>query len=48
VLGLPYIHTTVAHGTAYDLVGTGRADYTMVLTAIKTAASLAAGKGFLE
>jgi len=48
VLGLPYVHTTVAHGTAYDLVGTGRADYTMMLTAIKTAASLVAGKGFLE
>ncbi|MCX2975480.1 4-hydroxythreonine-4-phosphate dehydrogenase [Halieaceae bacterium IMCC8485] len=48
VLGLPYVHTTVAHGTAYDLVGTGRADHTMVLTAIKTAASLVAGKGFLE
>jgi 4-hydroxy-L-threonine phosphate dehydrogenase PdxA len=47
ILGLPYIHTTVAHGTAYDLVGTGRADYSMMLSAIKTAASLAAGKGFL-
>lgn len=46
ILGPPYIHTTVAHGTAYDLVGTGRADHSMMLTAIKTAASLAAGTGF--
>jgi 4-hydroxy-L-threonine phosphate dehydrogenase PdxA len=48
ILGPPYVHTTVAHGTAYDLVGTGRADHTMMLAAIKTAASLVAGKGFLE
>lgn len=48
VLGPPYVHTTVAHGTAYDLVGTGQADYTMMLTAIKTAANLVAGKGFPE
>lgn len=48
VRSFPMFKPTVAHGTAYDPVGTDRADYTMMLTAIKTAASLVAGKGFLE
>jgi 4-hydroxythreonine-4-phosphate dehydrogenase len=40
------VHVTVAHGTAYDIVGRGVADPSMVLNAILTAASLAAGHGF--
>ncbi|WP_211260290.1 PdxA family dehydrogenase [Xenophilus azovorans] len=46
VLGPPYPHVTVAHGTAYDIVGKGVADHTMVLNAILTAGSLAAGRSF--
>ena len=45
-LGPPYPHTTVAHGVAYDLAGTGKADYSMIQNAILNAASLAAGRGF--
>jgi 4-hydroxythreonine-4-phosphate dehydrogenase len=45
-LGLPYIHTTVAHGVAYDIAGKGQADSSMLLNAILNAASLAGGKGF--
>ncbi len=45
-LGPPYVHTTVAHGVAYDLAGTGRADHSMIQNAILNAASLAAGRGF--
>lgn len=45
-LGPPYPHTTVAHGVAYDLAGSGRADHSMIQNAILNAASLAAGRGF--
>lgn len=45
-LGPSYVHTSVAHGTAYDIVGTGRADASMMLNAILDAASLARGTGF--
>lgn len=45
-LGPPYVHTSVAHGTAYDIVGTGTADASMMLNAILDAASLATGQGF--
>lgn len=34
-LGLPYIRTSVDHGTAFDLVGTGLADEKSLITAIK-------------
>tara|TARA_R110000787_G_scaffold8607_34_gene29376 strand:- start:2189 stop:3193 length:1005 start_codon:yes stop_codon:yes gene_type:complete len=47
-LGPAYPHTTVAHGVAYDLAGTGRADCSMLRNAILNAACLAAGKGFHE
>ena len=36
-LGLPIVRTSVDHGTAYDLVGTGQADIGSLLTAIETA-----------
>lgn len=46
VVGPPYPHVTVAHGTAYDIVGRGIADHTMIRNAIVTAGSLAAGRAF--
>jgi 4-hydroxythreonine-4-phosphate dehydrogenase len=41
-LGLPIIRTSVDHGTALDLAGTGRADAGSLLAAIRLAASLSA------
>lgn len=43
-LGLPIIRTSVDHGTAYDLAGSGRALATSMKAAISTAARLAAGR----
>lgn len=40
-LGLPIIRTSVDHGTAYDLAGTGRASATSMQAAIRIAARLA-------
>ena len=39
-LGLPIIRTSVDHGTALDLAGTGRADAGSLITAIQTAIEL--------
>jgi 4-hydroxythreonine-4-phosphate dehydrogenase len=39
-LGLPIIRTSVDHGTALDLAGTGRADFGSLQTALNMAASL--------
>ena len=36
-LGLPYIRTSVDHGTALDLAGTGKASSSSLVQAIKTA-----------
>jgi 4-hydroxythreonine-4-phosphate dehydrogenase len=47
-VGLPYVHTTVAHGVAYELAGKGLADHQMMLNAILNAADLAAGEGFYQ
>jgi 4-hydroxythreonine-4-phosphate dehydrogenase len=41
-LGLPIIRTSVDHGTALDLAGTGNADNGSLLQAVKLAAELAA------
>ncbi len=41
-LGMPIIRTSVDHGTALDLAGTGRADCGSLLTAIDYAAEMAA------
>ena len=41
-LGLPLVRTSVAHGTAFDIVGQGRADPTSMLSAIDAAVRLAA------
>lgn len=40
-LGLPIIRTSVDHGTALDLAGTGKADVGSLLQAIKVAAQMA-------
>lgn len=40
-VGLPVIRTSVDHGTAFDIAGTGRADEHSLLEAIRTAAELA-------
>ncbi len=40
-LGLPYIRTSVDHGTALDLAGTGRADAGSLVAAARMALSLA-------
>ena len=41
-LGLPIIRTSVDHGTALDLAGTGRADSGSLDAAIRLATTLAA------
>jgi 4-hydroxythreonine-4-phosphate dehydrogenase len=40
-LGLPFVRTSVDHGTALDLAGTGRADSTSLAEALKLATELA-------
>ncbi len=40
-IGLPIIRTSVDHGTAYDIVGTGKADPGSLIAAIKMAAEQA-------
>jgi len=40
-LGLPIIRTSVDHGTAFDIAGTGKADEGSLLTALRAAARLA-------
>jgi 4-hydroxythreonine-4-phosphate dehydrogenase len=39
-LGLPIVRTSVDHGTAFDLAGTGKADPGSLLAAVETAARL--------
>jgi len=43
-LGLPIIRTSVDHGTAYNLAGTGTASATSMKAAIRLAAKLATGR----
>ena len=40
-LGLPFVRTSVDHGTAVDLAGTGKADSGSFITAIDEAIKLA-------
>jgi 4-hydroxythreonine-4-phosphate dehydrogenase len=40
-LGLPIIRTSVDHGTAYDLAGTGQANPASMIAAVKMAAEMA-------
>ena len=44
-LGLPFIRTSVDHGTAFDIAGKGIADETSLVEAIRTASELAMGAG---
>ena len=39
-VGLPVIRTSVDHGTAFDIAGTGQADERSLLAALKQAADL--------
>ncbi len=39
-LGLPLVRTSPDHGTAFDIAGTGRADASSLLAAVRTARSL--------
>jgi 4-hydroxythreonine-4-phosphate dehydrogenase len=43
-LGLPFIRTSVAHGTAYDLVGLGVANETNLIKALAVASNLSKTK----
>jgi 4-hydroxythreonine-4-phosphate dehydrogenase len=44
-LGLPFIRTSVDHGTALDLAATGKADSGSLLTAIDVAIDMASRRG---
>jgi 4-hydroxythreonine-4-phosphate dehydrogenase len=41
-LGLPFVRTSPDHGTAFDIAGSGRADPSSLIAALKLAAQLAA------
>jgi 4-hydroxythreonine-4-phosphate dehydrogenase len=41
-LGLPIVRTSVDHGTALDLAGTGKADAGSLIAAVELAIELAA------
>ena len=41
-VGLPVIRTSVDHGTAFDIAGTGQADERSMVEALRQAAELAA------
>ncbi len=43
-LGLPFIRTSVDHGTAFELVGTGEADAGSMFAAVNMAAKLASAR----
>lgn len=47
-LGLHFVRLSVPHGTAMDIAGQGKAQHLSMLAAMKTAALLAAGGGFLK
>lgn len=47
-LGLPFIRTSVDHGTAFDIAWRNKADATSMVEAIKAAADLALGEGIVR
>ena len=47
-LGLPMVRTSPDHGTAFDIAGSGRADASSLLQAIRMARRLAAGRDSLR
>ncbi len=44
-LGLPFVRTSVDHGTAFDIAGKGIAHHQSMLEAVRMAVSLSLGKG---
>jgi len=44
-LGLPFIRTSVDHGTAFDIAGKGRAEHSSMVAAIRLAAELSTKAG---
>src|SRR5258705_8030646 len=44
-LGLPFIRTSVDHGTAFDIAGKGIAEHSSMVAAIKLAADLSTQAG---
>jgi 4-hydroxythreonine-4-phosphate dehydrogenase len=42
-LGLPIVRTSVAHGTAFDIVGQGRAETASLISAVRVAAQIVSG-----
>lgn len=44
-LGLPFIRTSPDHGTAYDIAGTGEADPTSLIEALRLADAMARARG---
>jgi 4-hydroxythreonine-4-phosphate dehydrogenase len=47
-VGLPFFRTSVDHGTAFDIAGTGRADHASMRAALDLAASLARPVGVVD
>lgn len=47
-LGLPFIRTSVDHGTAFDIAGQNLADHTSMVESIRMAASFARGDGLTD
>ena len=47
-LGLPFVRTSVDHGTAFDIAGKGIASHTSMLEAIRLAVALANGTGLAD
>ncbi len=47
-LGLPLVRTSPDHGTAFDIAGTGRADPSSLVEAVRMARSLASGAAALR
>ena len=43
-LGLPFVRTSPDHGTAFDIAGTGKADATSMVAAIRMAAQMAGAR----
>lgn len=40
LVGLPFVRTSTGHGTAFDIAGSGKADHTNLLEAIRVAAEI--------
>ena len=47
-LGLPFVRTSVDHGTAFDIAGKGVADHISMLESIRLAVGLAKGNGLAD